>query len=137
VKISADILTLWIGLFSNDVIVNALVSSNRRSHQSSQNIVDPAIRQNIPVVVKAKSRRQQHTAASPSALWKQLAAGGVSRSLAQMVLYPIDAVRTLKQPRDGRTLRDVGVSALLHQSLPILCDQSNLASLRVVETSWA
>ena len=47
------------------------------------------------------------------AIWKQLAAGGVSRSLAQMVLYPVDAMRTLKQTRDGRTLRDVGTSALV------------------------
>jgi solute carrier family 25 S-adenosylmethionine transporter 26 len=40
-------------------------------------------------------------------------AGGVSRSVAQMSLYPIDAMRTLAQTRDGRTLRDVGARALL------------------------
>lgn len=38
--------------------------------------------------------------------------GGSSRAVAQAVLYPIDALRTLAQTRDGRTLADVGVSAL-------------------------
>ena len=60
-------------------------------------------------------RRQQPSLSSisPSIIVKQLAAGGVSRSVAQMVLYPIDAMRTLKQTRDGRTLRDVGMKALV------------------------
>jgi solute carrier family 25 S-adenosylmethionine transporter 26 len=43
----------------------------------------------------------------------RLIAGGAARSLAQMTLYPIDAMRTLAQTRDGRTLADVGVSALM------------------------
>jgi solute carrier family 25 S-adenosylmethionine transporter 26 len=49
----------------------------------------------------------------PPPVLKQLVAGGLSRSLAQMALYPIDAMRTLAQTRDGRTLRDVGASALV------------------------
>ena len=40
-------------------------------------------------------------------------AGGCSRALAQVVLYPVDALRTLAQTRDGRTLADVGTGALL------------------------
>ena len=44
---------------------------------------------------------------------QRLLAGGVSRGLAQMTLYPVDALRTLAQTRDGRTLADVGVSALV------------------------
>lgn len=47
---------------------------------------------------------------------KRLLAGGSGRALAQMTLYPIDALRTLAQTRDGRTLKDVGVSALLRGS---------------------
>lgn len=39
-------------------------------------------------------------------------AGGVSRALAQSILYPVDALRTLAQTRDGRTLADVGIQAL-------------------------
>ena len=35
-------------------------------------------------------------------------AGGVSRAWAQALLYPVDALRTLAQTRDGRTLSDVG-----------------------------
>ena len=48
---------------------------------------------------------------------KRLLAGGASRGLAQMTLYPVDALRTLAQTRDGRTLADVGVSALVRGSL--------------------
>lgn len=40
-------------------------------------------------------------------------AGGTSRALAQALLYPVDALRTLAQTRDGRTLADVGANALL------------------------
>ena len=43
---------------------------------------------------------------------RQLVAGGVGRSVAQMTLYPIDALRTLAQTRDGRTIADVGLSSL-------------------------
>ena len=39
--------------------------------------------------------------------------GGVSRALAQALLYPVDALRTLAQTRDGRTLADVGSKALV------------------------
>lgn len=40
-------------------------------------------------------------------------AGGSSRAVAQAMLYPVDALRTLAQTRDGRTLRDVGAQVLL------------------------
>lgn len=43
----------------------------------------------------------------------KVVAGGTSRALAQALLYPVDALRTLAQTRDGRTLRDVGANALL------------------------
>ncbi|CAM9942250.1 unnamed protein product, partial [Heterosigma akashiwo] len=38
--------------------------------------------------------------------------GGASRSLAQAILYPVDAMRTLAQTRDGKTLADLGTKAL-------------------------
>jgi solute carrier family 25 S-adenosylmethionine transporter 26 len=41
-------------------------------------------------------------------------AGGTSRALAQAALYPLDALRTLAQTRDGRTLADVGARTLLN-----------------------
>lgn len=44
---------------------------------------------------------------------RKLLAGGCSRALAQAVLYPVDALRTLAQTRDGRTLANVGTGALL------------------------
>ena len=47
-------------------------------------------------------------------LWsRRVLAGGASRALAQALLYPVDALRTLAQTRDGRTLADVGAGALL------------------------
>jgi solute carrier family 25 S-adenosylmethionine transporter 26 len=39
--------------------------------------------------------------------------GGVARSFGQAVLYPVDALRTLAQTRDGKTLSDVGTKALV------------------------
>ena len=53
------------------------------------------------------------TTSSRQRIVAQLLAGGISRSLAQIVLYPIDALRTLKQTRDHRTLKDVGAGALV------------------------
>jgi len=47
---------------------------------------------------------------------KRVFAGGAGRALAQSTLYPIDALRTLAQTRDGRTLKDVGMSALVRGS---------------------
>lgn len=44
---------------------------------------------------------------------QRLISGGCSRGIAQMILYPIDALRTLAQTRDGRTLADVGTKALI------------------------
>lgn len=56
---------------------------------------------------------QQRSTGKDGMVFKQLIAGGLGRSFAQMTLYPMDALRTLAQTRDGRTLADVGVSALV------------------------
>lgn len=50
---------------------------------------------------------------SATTVTTRLLAGGAARSVSQMALYPIDAMRTLAQTRDGRTLADVGAGALL------------------------
>lgn len=44
---------------------------------------------------------------------QRLLGGGCSRGVAQMIMYPMDALRTLAQTRDGRTLADVGAKALV------------------------
>mmetsp|Transcript_35073 Transcript_35073/g.76772 ORF Transcript_35073/g.76772 Transcript_35073/m.76772 type:complete len:449 (-) Transcript_35073:63-1409(-) len=44
---------------------------------------------------------------------QKLIAGGSSRAVAQCLLYPVDALRTLAQTRDHRTLADVGAKALV------------------------
>lgn len=51
--------------------------------------------------------------ATPLSIPQRLVAGGCSRGIAQAIMYPMDALRTLAQTRDGRTLKDVGASALL------------------------
>lgn len=48
-----------------------------------------------------------------SSITNKVISGGVSRALAQALLYPVDALRTLAQTRDGRTLTDVGMQALV------------------------
>jgi len=59
----------------------------------------------------------QHCNALKRKRWiQQLYTGGASRAVAQMTLYPIDALRTLAQTRDGRTLADVGVKSLVRGS---------------------
>jgi solute carrier family 25 S-adenosylmethionine transporter 26 len=49
---------------------------------------------------------------NPISVSQRLLAGGASRAVAQMLLYPVDALRTLAQTRDHRTLADVGAAAL-------------------------
>jgi len=46
-------------------------------------------------------------------IYQRLVAGGSSRAVAQLLLYPVDALRTLAQTRDHRTLADVGARALV------------------------
>ena len=43
---------------------------------------------------------------------QKVVTGGASRSVAQALLYPVDAMRTLAQTRDGRTLADLGIKTL-------------------------
>lgn len=43
---------------------------------------------------------------------QKLLVGGASRSIAQTILYPVDALRTLAQTRNGRTLADLGAKSL-------------------------
>lgn len=59
-----------------------------------------------------RSQVAASTAAPPTVVHRLLA-GGAARSVSQMTLYPVDAMRTLAQTRDGRTLADVGVKALV------------------------
>jgi hypothetical protein len=63
------------------------------------------------------NRKQQQQLESESELSavsvaQRLFAGGASRAVAQMLLYPVDALRTLAQTRDHRTLADLGAAAL-------------------------
>lgn len=53
------------------------------------------------------------TTARPSIVLQYLIAGGISRALSQAILYPLDALRTLAQTRDQRSLVDVGSMALV------------------------
>ena len=44
---------------------------------------------------------------------QRILAGGIFRSAAQLLLYPVDALQTLAQTRDSHTLSDVGTKALV------------------------
>ncbi len=70
----------------------------------------------ISEVVSASSRRKTKTSPppiQPLSIPQRLVSGGCSRGIAQAVLYPLDALRTLAQTRDGRTLADVGAKSLI------------------------
>lgn len=68
-------------------------------------------RVNAAAVVATPSKRAAsvRTTAFRQAFFR----GGVARSFGQAVLYPVDAMRTLAQTRDAKTLSDVGAKALV------------------------
>lgn len=68
-----------------------------------------ARRQQIDAPIIAKRVQSESSLSIP----QRLGAGGSSRAVAQMLLYPVDALRTLAQTRDHRTLADVGARALV------------------------
>eukprot|EP00978_Attheya_sp_CCMP212_P008799 scaffold20692_cov78-Attheya_sp.AAC.2 len=54
------------------------------------------------------------SSSSPSLLVPQrILAGGAGRCLGQLLLYPVDALRTLAQTRDTKTLADLGTRVLV------------------------
>jgi len=81
----------------------------------------------LKFVLSATSRqsRARHTssidvgALSPLQI---LAAGGLSRMVAQMILYPVDTLRTLAQTRAGaKTLADLGTGTLIRGCFVVSC----------------
>ena len=66
---------------------------------------------------KTKTSSSQATQTPPLSIPQRLVSGGCSRGIAQALLYPVDALRTLAQTRDGRTLADVGANALIRGCL--------------------
>jgi hypothetical protein len=81
----------------------------------------------ISEVVLASTRKKTGTKGRPSrpapspaqslTIPQRLVSGGCSRGVAQALLYPVDALRTLAQTRDGRTLADVGANSLIRGCL--------------------
>ena len=70
----------------------------------------------ITEVVSTSTKRKRKSTKpvqEPLSIPQRLISGGCSRGIAQAVLYPLDALRTLAQTRDGRTLADVGGKALV------------------------
>jgi len=66
----------------------------------------------LTILLSASGKTECRLSSLPPWSHKVLA-GGCSRAFAQAVLYPVDALRTLAQTRDGRTLADVGTGALI------------------------
>jgi len=97
-----------------------LVSSHRRHGHHQENktfekkrITDSRNMRSISYGKHPPVVAQQTVATPILSIPQRLLAGGCSRGVAQMVLYPMDALRTLAQTRDGRTLADVGTKALI------------------------
>ena len=83
---------------------STISKSNGASGRRWASIVEKDVRRNpspTPMTLQQTLSIQQ-----------KLAAGGVSRAISQCVLYPVDALRTLAQTRDHRTLADVGVKTV-------------------------
>uniref|UniRef100_A0A7S4VF83 Mitochondrial carrier protein n=1 Tax=Ditylum brightwellii TaxID=49249 RepID=A0A7S4VF83_9STRA len=83
-----------------------LTTSHTSTHRSSHSYYHRHIR-------GGASASPSTTATASLSVTERLAFGGVSRATAQILLYPIDALRTLAQTRDHRTLADVGAKALI------------------------
>jgi solute carrier family 25 S-adenosylmethionine transporter 26 len=70
---------------------------------------------NATAVIATPSKRQ--LSAAQKETWtnfrQAFVRGGVSRSVGQAILYPVDVLRTLAQTRDAKTLSDVGTKALV------------------------
>jgi solute carrier family 25 S-adenosylmethionine transporter 26 len=66
-------------------------------------------------VIPAKRQVSVSASASASSLSvpQRILAGGAGRCLGQLLLYPVDALRTLAQTRDTKTLADLGTRALV------------------------
>ena len=63
--------------------------------------------------VAAATATATDSSSSSSSFRKAFVRGGVARCIGQATLYPVDALRTLAQTRDGKTLADVGTKALI------------------------
>ena len=66
---------------------------------------------------RTKPEITKQQAPSSLSIPQRLISGGCSRGIAQVLLYPVDALRTLAQTRDGRTLADVGTRTLVRGCL--------------------
>jgi len=85
-----------------------LLLSHRRHHHHHQ-----PLRGGARGSTTLQSASTPTSAALTLTIPQRLLAGGASRGVAQFLLYPMDALRTLSQTRDGRTLADVGANALV------------------------
>jgi solute carrier family 25 S-adenosylmethionine transporter 26 len=84
-------------------------------HEHQQHKATRSTAKAISITNTTKPQNSQPSVAQVVSLTisQRLIAGGFSRGIGQMILYPVDALRTLAQTRDGRTLADVGVNALV------------------------
>jgi solute carrier family 25 S-adenosylmethionine transporter 26 len=102
------LIALIIGVISISICEGASVSASLRT---------PTIKKRaLPLAAVAPSannnRNESIITNNRISVSQRLLAGGASRAVAQMLLYPVDALRTLAQTRDHRTLADVGAAAL-------------------------
>ncbi len=110
-------LRLLLALVFSSLSTNSRGSSSIQLNLSSRSNRDAAIKNYIHHHSINAPRSQHHGQRTLPAWTTKVVAGGSSRAVAQAILYPVDALRTLAQTRDGRTLRDVGARVLLKGSV--------------------
>ncbi|KAL3931204.1 MAG: hypothetical protein SGBAC_011416 [Bacillariaceae sp.] len=88
---------------------SAVSAIDRRNHK-----VATILHGNKNQIDKNKNKNNNTSPpAWPSSFRKAFIRGGMARSVGQAILYPVDALRTLAQTRDGKTLADVGANSLV------------------------
>lgn len=92
--------------------IKKVVLSSSRARVERDQLVS-AITEAVSVSSRRRTKRSSSPPTKPLSIPERLVSGGCSRGIAQLVLYPVDALRTLAQTRDGRTLADVGAKSLI------------------------
>lgn len=103
------LLLLFLSYSSCLAAVDNATSSRRLSSSSSA-------RATKTTIFLRTTKQQSHSSNTTNGLHRAIS-GGLSRAIAQAALYPLDALRTLSQTRDSRTLANIGIRSLLNGCL--------------------
>lgn len=111
-------------------------ATRQRRHASTMNSPSSPLSATTPLFLRGGGPSTASTTTRTTSVPRQLLTGGTSRALAQILLYPIDALRTLAQTRDGRTLADVGTAALLRGCTTTSCFALGMGAIQFAVYGW-